>query len=297
MNKTVMITGSDGFIGTNFIKRSNDFRIRKADLLLNKIDEIDFSECDCVFHLAALVHQMNGAPREDYFSINRDMAFELAKKAKSQGVRHFIFMSTVKVYGESTTGVKPWLEVSICHPVDPYGESKLQAEKLIQSLEDKQFRVAVIRSPVVYGPGVKGNMYNLIKLLDKYPILPLGGIQNKRSMVFVDNLTALVKQIIIRTESGIYIAGDLRPISTSTLSGLIAKNLNKRVILFKTPRILISLLKYLKPSFTDRIWGSLELDNSRSNRKLEFIPPFSTEIGIHSMVKWYLHNKLSIKSK
>jgi nucleoside-diphosphate-sugar epimerase len=293
MNKTVMITGSTGFVGTNFIKKSDDLIIKEVDLLSSKIDDIDFSDCDCVFHLAALVHQMNREPKEDYFYVNRDLAYELAKKAKSKGVKHFVFMSTAKVYGESTTGRESWKEDTECQPVDQYGESKLQAEKLIQSIEDKHFKVAVIRSPMIYGPGVKGNMYNLIKLLDKHPILPLGGIQNKRSMVYVDNLTALVKRIIDKIESGIYIAGDQSPISTSILCRLIAKNLNKRIILIKTPKIIVSFIKHIVPHLTERIWGSLELNNSRSNEKLGFIPPYSTETGIHAMVEWYLKVKHS----
>jgi nucleoside-diphosphate-sugar epimerase len=291
MNKTVMITGSTGFVGTNFIRKSNDLIIKEVDLISTKIDDIDFSDCDCVFHLSALVHQMNGAPKENYFSVNSDLAYELAKKAKLKGVRLFVFMSTAKVYGESNTGRESWKEDTECQPADPYSESKLQAEKLIQSIEDNHFKVAVIRSPMIYGPGVKGNMFRLIDLLYKYPVLPLGGIQNKRSMVYADNLTAMVKQIINKTESGIFIPGDQRSISTSTLCRLIAKNLNKRILLIKTPGILVSLLKHFIPHFTERIWGSLELNNSKSNEKLGFIPPYSTEIGIQAMVEWYLKDK------
>jgi nucleoside-diphosphate-sugar epimerase len=293
MNKTVMITGSTGFVGTNFIKKSDDLIIKEADLLSTKIDDIDLSDCDCVFHLAALVHQINRESKEDYFYINRDLAYELAKKAKSKGVKHFVFMSTAKVYGESTTGRESWKEDTECQPVDPYGESKLQAEKLIQSIEDKHFKVAVIRSPMIYGPGVKGNMFKLIELIYKYPVLPLGGIHNKRSMVYADNLTAMVKRIIDKIESGVYIAGDQSPISTSNLCRLIAKNLNKRIILIKTPKIIVSFIKHIVPNLTERIWGSLELNNSRSNEKLGFIPPYSTETGIDAMVEWYLKVKHS----
>jgi nucleoside-diphosphate-sugar epimerase len=293
MKKTVMVTGSTGFVGTSFIKMSDDLMLKEADLLSTKIDDIDFSGCDCIFHLAAIVHKMNGDPKDDYFSINRDLAFEVAKKAKLQGVKHFVFMSTAKVYGESNTGKKPWNENTICQPIDPYGDSKLQAEKLIQSIEDNHFRVAIIRSPLIYGPGVKANMFNLIRLLDIYPILPLGGIYNKRSMVYIGNLVALVKLIINITASGLFLAGDPAPISTSTLSQLITHNLNKKRLLIKIPTLLLHLLKYFKPSIADRIWGSLELDNSASNRKLGFMPPYSTEMGIRAMVEWYLIDKRS----
>jgi nucleoside-diphosphate-sugar epimerase len=145
MNKTVLITGSTGFIGTNFIRNAGDLTIKEADLLTTPVEKIDFSGCDCVLHLAALVHQMKGAPKELYFAVNRDLALEVAKKAKLQGVKHFVFMSTAKVFGESTTNVKPWDENTICSPKDPYGESKFEAEKLLKDLEDELFKVAIIR--------------------------------------------------------------------------------------------------------------------------------------------------------
>jgi UDP-glucose 4-epimerase len=286
-----MVTGSSGFIGSNFIKKSPEYSIMEADLLANKVDDFNFSDCDCVIHLAALVHQMNSASEDKYFAINRDLAYAVAKRAKAQGVKQFVLMSTVKVFGESTTGKKPWDENSPCNPVDQYGESKLQAEKLLQSLEDKNFRVAIIRCPLVYGSGVKANMLNLIKLIDRFPILPLDGILNKRSMVFTGNLVALIKQVINKMESGIFIASDEISISTSALVKEISKCLNKRTLLFKIPDFLIYLTKYLKPSIINRLWDSLELDNKISNQKLGFSPPYSTNTGIKEMVDWYLENK------
>ena len=291
MRRTIMVTGSSGFVGTNFIKSSPEYNIIEIDLLSTKVENIDFSQCDCVFHLAALVHQMHGAPREKYFNINRDLTFNVAKRAKAQGVYHFIFMSTTKVYGESTKGMTVWDENSECKPVDPYGESKLQAEQLIRNIEDEHFKVAIIRSPLIYGPGVKANMYNLIKLLDKYPVLPFGGIQNKRSMVCIGNLIAMAKQIINRAESGIFVAGDPQPVSTSALSRLIVKNLNREVYFIRIPKLLISIFKFIKPSVILRIWGSLELENSFTNQKLDFVPPYTTEEGIREMVKWYCEEK------
>ena len=287
-----MVTGSSGFVGTYFIQNSPEYSIREADLLNQKVTELNFSDCDCVIHLAAMVHQMKNVSSEKYFVINRDLAYEVATLAKAQRVKQFIFMSSVKVYGESTTDKNPWIENTPCNPIGPYGESKYQAEKLLQSLEDKYFKVAIIRSPLVYGPGVRANMLKIIKLIDKYPILPLGGIYNKRSMIFIGNLVAMIKQIIIKKESGVFIAGDQTILSTTTLAELIARNLNKRISLRKIPNIIVSGFKHLSPSITDRIWGSLETDNSITNKKLGFQPPYSTEFGIKSMIEWYLEEKL-----
>lgn len=281
------ITGSSGFIGTNFINHSSDINIVDVDLLTHKVKEIDFASIESVLHLAALVHQMKGAPEDQYFKINCDLAYEVAKKAKDKGVKQFVFMSTAKVFGESTTDKPGWNEDSECHPLDPYGLSKYEAEKLLLGLRDENFKVAIVRSPLVYGVGVKANMYNLVKLVHKIPILPLGGIKNRRSMVYVGNLVALLKHIIETQASGIFIAGDREPLSTTALVELIAKASKKRIYLLKVPRFALRVAKSIKPSIVDRLFGSLELDNSSTNEKLGFVPPFTSEEGIRQMVEWY----------
>jgi nucleoside-diphosphate-sugar epimerase len=283
----LLITGSSGFVGTNFIKNASNFNITKIDLLNQKTENIDFSGIDAILHLAALVHQMQGAPEDLYFKTNRDLAYEVAKRAKEQGVKQFVLMSTVKVFGESTTGIPAWNENSKCDPQDAYGKSKWEAEKLIQSLEDDNFKVAVVRSPLVYGAGVKANMLNLIKLVDKFPVLPLGGIKNKRSMVNVGNLIALLQHIITNQVSGIFIAGDRSSLSTTELVVLIRRSLKKPCYLFKIPKFCILIISIIKPKIIDRLFGSLELDNSLTNSKLNFYPPYSSEYGIEEMVQWY----------
>lgn len=287
MSKNILITGSSGFIGRHFIKNASEFTFYEIDLLTQEPDKVDFSNIDSVLHLAAIVHQMKGASEEQYFRVNRDIAFEVARQAKAQGVKQFVLMSTAKVYGESTNSKVPWDEKTLCFPKDPYGQSKFEAENLILGIEDKDFRVAIIRSPLVYGEGVKANMLNLIKLIDLLPIIPLGGIKNSRSLVYVGNLVALIKLIIQKQASGIFIAGDQVPLSTSQLITLIAKSLNKRIKLLKAPNFIIKGVKYIKPSVIDRLYESLELDNRNTNKLLQFIPPFSTEQGISEMVIWY----------
>lgn len=293
----ILITGSSGFIGTNFVRMSPELDIREIDLLTQSVDEIDFSSIDSVLHLAALVHQMNGAPEEQYFKVNRDLAFEVAKKAKAQGVIQFVLMSTVKVFGESTTNTVPWDENSPCTPIDPYGKSKFEAEKLIRGIEDENFKVAIVRSPLVYGTEVKANMLNLVKLVDKCPILPFGGVQNKRSIVYVGNLIALIKQVINKQASGIFIAGDRAPLSITQLTNLIAKSLQKKIWLITIPGFILRGIKKISPSIIDRLFGSLEMDNNKTNRVLHFNPPFSSEQGIQEMVRWYQKAKFKVNTK
>lgn len=288
----LIITGSSGFIGQNFVKSNTDFSITEVDLLNKKLKDVDFSNCDVILHLAAIVHQMKGAPEEEYFKINRDLAFDVAKKAKSEGVKQFVFLSTVKVYGESTTGKTAWNEYSECNPVDSYGKSKFEAEKLLLSLQAENFSVAVVRSPLVYGVGVKANMYSLVRLVNRYPILPLAGISNVRSMVFVGNLIALLSHIIKMKAQGVFIAGDKYPLSTTQLTKLIAKTSERKIFLVKIPRYAISLMKKASPKIVERLFGSLEVDNSFTNKRLEFDPPCTTAEGIKIMVEWYLKKGL-----
>lgn len=287
MKNRLLITGSSGFIGSNFIKNSNQFDITEIDLLTIKTDKISFINIDSVLHLAAMVHQMKGAPEEQYYKINRDLAYEVAKRAKWQGVKQFVLMSTAKVYGESSTNDGYWNEESDCNPTDPYGKSKLEAETLISSLADENFKVAIIRSPLVYGAGVKANMFNLVKLVDKLPVLPLGGISNQRSMVYIGNLVALINNIISQQASGIFIAGDRLPLSTTSLVEYIRMALNKKRLVFRMPNLFLSSARAIRPAFIERLYGSLVLDTSNTNRRLNFTPPFSSEEGISEMVEWY----------
>lgn len=282
MNK-LLITGSNGFIGNYFINNyKSKYNIKTFSFLKNDINTLDCNTIDIVFHLSALVHQMGGASANEYEKINVIQTIELAKKAKESGVKHFIFMSTVKVYGEETNS--KYIENTVCNPEDDYGKSKLKAEQELQKLEDENFKISIIRTPIVYGYGVKANIKNLINLVNKVPVLPFGKIKNKRSMVYIGNLCHLVDEIIIQKKSGIFLACDDEPLSTSKLIEFIAKNIEKKTYLIKIP-FFETLLKILKPSFHKRLYGSLEIDNTITKEKLNLINPYSVEDGVRLMIK------------
>jgi UDP-glucose 4-epimerase len=288
--KNIAVTGASGFVGSYLVRTLKDLIIDELDLLTLSVEEIDFSKYDTIIHLAALVHQMKGAEDELYYKINRDLAFNVATKAKAQGVKQFLFMSTAKVFGESSDKGFSYDESSQCNPFDSYSKSKFEAEKLINSLCDDEFKVAIIRTPLVYGPGVRGNMLSLMNLIDKCPILPLNEINNARSIVFIGNLVALINRIIEKNVSGVFIAGDKFPLTTTELIKIIIKSMKKKRILFKLPKWMLNLILKVKPALSNRLFGSFVLDHSDTNKRLDFSPPYDSEDGILEMVNWYKYS-------
>lgn len=288
--KKILLTGSTGFLGSYFInKYSAKYSIKTFSFLkdapkgisVGHFNALNIKGIDAVIHLSALVHQLGGASTEEYERVNVTQTLDLAKKAKTSGVKQFLFMSTIKVYGEESDSV--YNETSQCNPQDEYGKSKLKAEQELQKLENGDFKVSIIRTPIVYGYGVKANIKNLVMLVKKVPILPFGDIDNKRSMVYIGNLCHLIDEIIIQEKSGIFLACDDKPLSTSKLIELIARGLDKKVYLFRIP-LFKTLLKFIKPSFHKRLYGSLVVDNTITKEKLTLKNPFTAEQGIKLMI-------------
>ncbi|WP_324172660.1 NAD-dependent epimerase/dehydratase family protein [Sulfurimonas sp.] len=279
----ILFTGATGFIGNYFInKYKNKYNIKTFSFLNDNFEKLELFHIDTVIHLSALVHQMGGASEEEYEQINVTQTVALASKSKNSGVKHFIFMSTVKVYGEETK--KAYTEKTICKPQDDYGKTKLKAELQLQKLQDNDFKVSIIRTPIVYGYGVKANIKNLVNLVNKVPILPFGKIKNKRSMVYVGNLCYLIDEIITQEKAGIFLACDEEPLSTTRLCELISNNLNKKVYYIKIP-FFTFLLKMIKPSFHKRLYESLEVDNTQTKEILNLNNIYSVEDGIRLMIK------------
>ena len=282
-NKTVLVTGASGFVGSYFVEKySSKYKIKTFSFLKDDINNLNCTDVDVVFHLSALVHQMGGASFKEYERVNVNQTLELAKKAKEHSVKQFVFMSTVKVYGEETN-VK-YTEKSSYNPEDEYGKSKLKAELELQKLQNESFKVSIIRTPIVYGYGVKANIKNLIGLVNKVPVLPFGKIENKRSLVYIGNLCHMVNVVIEQQKSGIFLASDDESLSTTRLITLIAKNSEKKVYLIKIP-FFENLFKMLKPSFHKRLYGSLEVDNTITKEKLTLKNPYNVEEGVKLMLQ------------
>lgn len=279
----ILLTGSTGFIGSFYkqYSRYKDFII-PFSFQNDSIIKHDFSKFDIVVHLAALVHEMNDADPKAYQEVNATKTLELAQKAKSNGVKQFVFMSTVKVYGEGSDSA--YTETSPCNPADDYGKSKFFAEQELLKLQNDQFIISIIRTPIVYGVDAKANIKNLITLIQRVPILPLRGIHNQRSMVYIGNLAHLIDTVIKQQASGIFLAADDSPISTTDLVQKIAEALGRKQYLFTLP-FFASSLRQLKPSLYQRLFGNFLIDNTLTKQQLNFQNPYSTEKGIKLMIQ------------
>lgn len=267
MKKTLMITGASGFIGSNFIEKyKEEYNIISIDLLQIKPEEIDYTGVDTILHLAALVHQMNRAPREKYFEINTELTRRVAEEAKKQGVKHFVFYSTVAVYG--THGYFDRDRVitveTPVNPKDPYGESKCEAEKILRGKVDENFKVSVIRPPMVYGKDCPGNMKKLEKLVNNCPILPFGNDDNKRSLVHIDRLLEVTKEIIKNEQIGIIIPKDEKDLSIKEIVEKVAKEQNRKIILIKMPKMIIKLMWKIKPRIIESLYGNLRFSGDEN---------------------------------
>jgi nucleoside-diphosphate-sugar epimerase len=286
----ILITGSNSFIGNNFRIYSPNRDVKVISLRNTIIEQIDFSSIDVVLHLAAIVHVFKHIDKADYYRVNRDLTLNLAKAAKNAGVKQFVFLSTIKVYGEFKEGSSPWEENTACNPSDHYGKSKYEAELELQKLNAPDFTVSILRTPLVYGPGVMANMLKLIRLVEKVPVLPLARIDNTRPYIYIGNLVAYVDRIIELNIPGTFICMDEKMPSTSYLVEYLSQFLNKKVILFHLPQFCVKIGKRFYPGFFERLFGSVKLDNSITRDKLAFKPPFTTEEGLKQMVAGYLRS-------
>ncbi len=230
----------------------------------------NFSGYDTVFHVAGIAHSDNGKISEEqkknYYKINCDLAVETANKAKAQNVKQFIFMSSAIVYGDSSPIGKPKVITSDTQPLpaNSYGDSKLQAEKGLLPLNDEEFKVVILRPPMVYGSGCKGNYSTLVKIADKVPFFPF--VDNSRSMIYIDNLCEFVRLMIDNNEEGIYHPQNEFYSNTSQLIKLIAESKGKKIRLI---RGFTWILKFLSifTGIVNKAFGNLTYDMKISEYK------------------------------
>lgn len=263
--KKILITGKHSYVGNSFEKwitenYSEDYQVEKISLRDDSWKGHDFTKYDVVLHVAGIAHRKETHQNKKlYFKVNRDLTYEVAKKAKDESVSQFIFISSMSVYGLDTgiidQNTKPL-------PNSNYGKSKLEGEKLIKNLEDDFFKVAILRPPMIYGRNCKGNYVRLSRLARKTPIFPK--FYNKRSMIYIDNLSEFIKGIADNNLSGIYFPQNNDYVCTSELVSLIADCHNKTII---QTRVLNPIISLLKIKTLNKVFGNLIYVKSLSEEK------------------------------
>ena len=312
----VVVTGASGFVGSSLSTSlaAAGFRVRVAvragtpaelpgcslveRAILGDVSASTgwfsvLTNVDCVVHCAArahLMHETAGDALAAYRSVNVDGSHRLAEQAAAAGVRRLVYLSSIKVNGEKTTHGAPFLFSDTPAPEDAYAISKWEAEQALWEISAKTgLEVVVVRPPLVYGPGVKGNLARLLKLVRSGLPLPLGALQNKRSLIGLDNLVDLLIRCVEHPAAAgqTFLVSDGEDLSTPDLIRQIAEAMGRPARLFSVP---VSLLRLAcgapgKRAEIDRLVGSLQIDSSHTQRVLGWTPPVSIEEGIRRMVQ------------
>ena len=273
--KKILITGAGSYIGTSFENYINtnfpdEYTVDTVDMIGGGWKEKDFSPYDAVFHVAGIAHSDNGkiSPEKEklYYSVNTELTSAAAEKAKSDGVHQFIFMSSAIVYGNSAPIGKTKI-ITADTPVSPancYGDSKVQAEKRLKLLEDENFKVVILRPPVIYGKGSKGNYPLLAKLALKLPFFPR--VQNERSMLNIENLCEFVRIMVENEESGTFFPQNSEYSNTSELVKIIAAAHGKKIKLVSGFTWLLKITSHFT-ALVNKAFGNLTYEKSISEYK------------------------------
>ena len=270
--KKVLITGAGSFIGTSLERHllsfPEQYTVHTQDMLGDSWKSADFSGYDTVFHVAGIAHADSGKADQKtidlYYRVNTHLAVATAEKAKAEGVGQFIFMSSAIVYGDSAPIGKE-KRITKDTPPSPagfYGDSKLQAEKGILPMQDKNFNVVILRPPMIYGEGCKGNYPVLSSLARKLPLFPR--VENHRSMLYVGNLAEFVRLMIDNHEHGIFHPQNGSYSNTSQIVRQIAAAHNKKLPLLKGFGWALKLLSHVTP-LVNKAFGSMTYDMSLSD--------------------------------
>lgn len=275
--KKILITGANSYIGMSFenhLKQWPDrYQVDTVDMVGDAWREKSFSGYDAVYHVAGIAHSDYGKISQEraelYYRVNTHLAVETAEKAKADGVKQFIFMSSASVYGESAPIGKDKVitRSTPVSPVNSYGDSKVQAEKGIQPLQDENFKVAVLRPPMIYGRGCKGNYSTLTKLAKKLPVFPY--VDNQRSMLYIENLVEFVRLVVDNEEQGIFWPQNNEYTNTSEMVKMIAQVHDKRVVMVKGLNWALKLMSHVT-GLVNKAFGSLCYDHEMSRYKQDY---------------------------
>lgn len=270
----ILITGKNSYIGNAFEEyMGSTFEIEKCSLRDPDWKNYSWTEFDVVLHVAGIAHSdvshVSIEEQNRYYEVNRDLTKQAAKKAKEDGVKQFIYLSSAIVYGESGPIGQPKIITKQTEPAPAnfYGDSKLQGEKAILPLQSDDFGIAIIRTPMVYGKNAKGNFPKLLKFARISPAFPK--IQNQRSMIYIENLCEFVKKVAERNLNGTFLPQNREIISTSELVKLLAEESGKKVILVTGFQFVFKMLSHIT-GYINKIFGNLEYEQEASDQELGY---------------------------
>lgn len=278
----IVITGSGSFIGNALRRRLEEFpQDYAAKMVSVRGDDwraAGFAGMDCVVHAAGIAHVRSDPDMEGlYEAVNRDLTLEVARRARADGVRQFIFLSSMIVYGQASPAGRPWQIRADTPPapVNAYARSKLEAEAGLRSLENERFRVAVVRPPMVYGKGCKGNYNALVRLADALPVFP--ALDNTRSVLYVENLAECLRLIIDSGQGGLFFPQDENTVSVREMARMIARARGKRLRFTRCLNPFVRLLG--RRGIVRRAFGDMNYDLNMSRSPGDY-RRFDTEAGI-----------------
>ena len=261
--KKILITGSGSYIGGRFeeyiAQFGGEYAVDTLDMQREDWSKQSFAGYDTVYHVAGIAHRKETSENAElYYKVNRDLALEVARKAKSEGVSQFIFLSSMSVYGVERGVITPETAPA---PKSNYGRSKLEAELGMSELSSEDFKICVLRPPMVYGKGCKGNFGSVISLTRKLPFFPK--VNNRRSMIYVDNLSSFVKLAIDRELSGLFFPQNREYMNTSQMAKGIAQGIGKKCRLSRLlgfgVKLLIPFVSVAKKGFGTLIYENTEV--------------------------------------
>lgn len=274
--KKVLITGANSYIGMSFERYveehyADELAISAIDMLDSSWREKNFSEYTIVYHVAGIAHADVGNVSEEvkakYYAVNMDLALETCRKAKADGVKQFVFMSSAIIYGNSAPygELKRITKDTEPNPSNFYGDSKWKADKGVRELADEKFIVTVIRPPIIYGKGSKGNYTILSKIAKKIPVFP--DVQNERSMLYIENFCEFLSKIMIRGESGIFWPQNPEYSRTSEMVKIIANVSGHKILVSKAFNWGVGFVSHVTGKIGDlanKAFGNLSYDQSMS---------------------------------
>lgn len=258
-NKKILIFGEGSYIGNSFkeyIGNNKNYSIETINSMNEDWRKKDFSTYDVIYLVAGIAHVSADPKMEQlYYKVNRDLPIEVAKKAKSENVKQFIFMSSMIIYGaDGKIGENRIInENTEKKPIDFYGKSKLEADEEIQKLSEEDFKTVIIRTPMVYGPNCKGNFPKLKKIAKISPFFP--DIQNYKSMIYIDNLCEFLKQVIDKEERGIFYPQNKEYVSTKNIIKTMAECMGKKIFFIKFFNPLLKMLSR-KINYINKVFGN-----------------------------------------